>query len=211
MHQLNDTIHVCCSLRIWVFRRITAETVQRLLRETDIELGKSAVMHGERYHLPETQTLWVLWCLQRLTAALLYSLGTMAILKCPAWQCCSGWPGSASLDHIFVDTFLVWCWDQGLGLPRSCGCHRHLVVLRLVFLLLEVLHAVWVFLRPETGVQICYLCPHHCAKITHWVLVKYLSIEGVVRLLDTFLKTGQSGDLCLQPLSPKVSRQPLGM
>lgn len=110
-----------------------------------------------------------------------------------------------------VDTFLVWCWDQGLGLPRSCGCHRHLVVLRLVFLLLEVLHAVRVFLRPETGVQIYYLCPHHCAKITHWFLVKYLSIVGVVRLLDTFLKTGQSGDLCLQPLSPKVSRQPLGM
>lgn len=135
----------------------------------------------------------------------------MAILKFPAWQCCSGWPGSTSLEHIFVDTFLVWCWDQGLGLPRSCGCHQHLVVLKLVFLLLEVLHAVWVFLRPETGVQICYLCPHHCAKITHWFLVKYLSIVGAVRLLDTFLKTGQSGDLCLQPLSPKVSRQPLGM
>lgn len=97
----------------------------------------------------------------------LYSLGPMAILKCPTWQCCRGWGGSTSLEHIFMDTSLMWCWNQGLGLPHPCGCHEHLVILGLFFLLLKALHAVRVFLTLEAGVQICSLCPHHCAKIIH--------------------------------------------
>ena len=94
-------------------------------------------MQEERYHLPETQTLWELWCLP-----LLYSFGPTAILRCPAWQCCRGlaWfcqPGAHLGGHVldvvlgprpwsytFLGLSLAPGYSQAGLSPLGCACSK---------------------------------------------------------------------------------------
>lgn len=110
-------------------------------------------MREERYHLPEIQTLWVLWCLWRLTLAssLLFrpyshsQVSCLAVLQGLVWFC---QPGAHLCGYSLGVVLGPRPWSFTLLWLSVASGYSHVGLSPLV----------WVFLRSETGVQICYIC-----------------------------------------------------